>query len=392
MSHASSRTSDGKQITVISCFTDPRFGGPQRRALSVAIKLQSRGIETVFLIPDATDDFADAVNAEGLRVHRLSSHQIRPPTDLTGNIRYLGSIPGEVRRIKNIIYGENADIVHASRPVDYQAGLAASLSGVPLVWHFNDTSMPAPVRQLSARAANQLADEIIVVADAVREYYFSGGHRSRTVYTPVNLEEFNPDKTDSLTNRLHTELGLPTDVPVVGAVGNINPAKGYRELLYAVAKLVNETEVIVPIVGKPLETQRTYHQELLALRSELGLEDQVRFLGRRSDIPALLSLFDILVLPSVSEACPTVTLEAMAMKTPVVATDVGGVREQIPNENYGWVVPSESPCSLAEAISDALMHPSKRRDRAQCARKRVEKMFSLERCVTTHEEIYRSLV
>jgi glycosyltransferase involved in cell wall biosynthesis len=116
----------------------------------------------------------------------------------------------------------------------------------------------------------------------------------------------------------------------------------------------------------------------------------VTFTGWRDDIPELLSLFDLFVLASVTEACPIVVLEAMAMECPVVATDVGGVRELIPGDDYGWVVPPEDHRALSTAISDAIAsEPNK--DRTTNARERVERLFSLETCVENHVAVYRSL-
>jgi glycosyltransferase involved in cell wall biosynthesis len=151
-------------------------------------------------------------------------------------------------------------------------------------------------------------------------------------------------------------------------------------------------QITVPIVGKQLASRKAYYDKLCSLRSELGLDDQIQFVGFRSDIPELLSLFDVFVLPSIAEACPIVVLEAMAMECPVVATDVGGVREEIPDSDHGWVVPPKDSEALAGAITAALDDPEESRHRAANARERVESMFSLEVCVDRHEELYRSLV
>jgi hypothetical protein len=66
-------------------------------------------------------------------------------------------------------------------------------------------------------------------------------------------------------------------------------------------------------------------------------------------------LFEVFVLPSTAEACPIVVLEAMAAECPVVATRVGGVLEELPGPEYGWVVPPKNPTALADAIREALV-------------------------------------
>jgi len=277
--------------------------------------------------------------------------------------------------------------------VNFQTAMATAGSEVPLAWHFNDTLTPTPVKQIAAWLGKRWADEVVVAADAVHDYFFGPGVASRTIYAPVDLATFDPDAVTVDEKALRDDLGLPPDVPVVGTVGNVNPIKGHEYLLRAVSRLVRDGdhEIAVPIVGAPLESRQAYFQRLQDLRSDLGLDDVVHFVGFRDDIPELLALFDVFVLPSVAEACPIVVLEAMAMEAPVVATAVGGVPEQLPDDDHGWTVPPEDDAALANAIAAALADPDERQRRAKNARQRVEAVFSLDACVERHLELYRSL-
>jgi glycosyltransferase involved in cell wall biosynthesis len=277
-------------------------------------------------------------------------------------------------------------------PVNFQTAIATTQTDVPLAWHFNDTLTPTPVKQIAARLGVRWADEIVVAADAVHDYYFDSKTSSRTIYAPVDIDRFDPSEISINKQGLRSELGLRSDVPVVGTVGNLNPIKGHEYLLRAIAKLVDDgLDIVVPVVGAQLDSRKQYFEKLRELRVELDLEDTVEFVGFRSDIPELLSLFDVFVLPSIAEACPIVVLEAMAMKSPVVATNVGGVPEEIPDSDYGWVVPPKDSDALAGAIAEALDDLKECRRRAANARERVESVFSLEACVDRHEDLYRSL-
>lgn len=383
---------DESDIHVLNSLTDPRMGGPQRRALSVARRLRTRGIETSFLIPNGDDTFAEAATTDGFETHRVTLSRLRTPTKLRGNVRFVGDFFPTVRRISDLIREYPIDAVHANMVVNFQTALAAVRSDTPLAWHFNDTLTPTPVKQIAAQAGGRWADELIVAADAVHDYYFSSSTNTRTIYAPVDLDEFDPAKRTIDDSRLRKDLGLAPDVPIVGTVGNINPIKGHKHLLHAIERVIRDgQEIAVPIVGAKLDSRKRYFEQLQQCRKELGLEKQVKFVGFRSDIPELLSLFDLFVLPSVAEACPIVVLEAMAMKCPVVATAVGGVPEEIPNEDYGWLVPPEDAETLASAIKSALGSPTERRRRAENARERVEEEFSLTTCVDRHEELYRSM-
>jgi glycosyltransferase involved in cell wall biosynthesis len=378
-------------MKVLSSVTDPRLGGPQRRSLSVADRLEERGIDTVFLIPEGLDDFSDKAAARGFETHRVSMPRLRAPKKVRANLWFFGRFPGAVRAIRSLLKTGNIDVVHANASINFQTALAANSVGTPLTWHFNDTLTPVPVRQIASQLGRRWADEIVVAADAVHEFYFPPMVPSRTIYAPVDTEMFDPATVSVDETALRADLGIPQDCPVVGAIGNLNPIKGHDYFLRAIGKLSNDRTLAVPIVGKRLDSQRGYLRRLRSLRSSLGLEDTVEFVGFRSNVPELLSLFDVFVLPSVAEACPMVVLEAMAMAKPIVATFVGGVPEQLPGKEYGWVVPPKDPTALATAIGEALDSPSRRRARGRHARERAKEQFSLAACVERHEELYRSL-
>jgi glycosyltransferase involved in cell wall biosynthesis len=298
-----------------------------------------------------------------------------------------------VNRLSELIRDYNIDAVHANMVVNFQTALATARTDIPLAWHFNDMLTPTPVKQIAARAGVRWADELVVAADSVHDYYFDSETSTRTIYAPVDIDEYDPTTVSIDDSALRSSLGIASDSPVVGTVGNLNPIKGHEYLLRAISRVVNAgRSVAVPIVGAQLDSRESYFQKLKSLRSELGLEKEVQFVGFRSDIPELLSLFDLFVLPSIAEACPMVVLEAMAMKCPVVATDVGGVSEEIPDDDYGWLVSPKDSTELAIAIQTALDKPGERHRRAENARDRVESEFSLTSCVDRHESLYRAMV
>lgn len=375
-------------MRVLSNAPDPRFGGPLKRSLSVARELRPRGIETVFLVPTGDDRFLEQARKDGFDCLRLDQPRIRSPEHIRANLRFLTGFYGCVTAAETVIDEHDIDVVHANGPLNYPIAFAAARSDAALVWHFNDTLTPTPLKQLSAALARRWADQVVVAADAVGSYFLDGRANARTVYAPVDLTEFDPGNQEFTDWSLHEEFDIPDTVPVVGTIGNINPAKGHEYLIEAFAAVEGPAHLIV--VGKRLDSQQEYYARLQSRLRELDIEARVTFTGWRSDIPRLLDAFDVFVLASVTEACPIVVLEAMAMQCPIVATDVGGVREQIPSSDHGWVVPPEDSQSLSEAIEAALT-ATDTDTRVTNARAHVEELFSLEACVTAHEEIYRSL-
>ena len=375
-------------MRVLSNAPDPRFGGPLQRSLSVARQLRPRGIDTVFLVPQGDDRFVKQARENGFECSRIDQPRIRSPRLIGANARFLTGFAGCVRTAADHIDNYDIDIVHVNGPLNFAVALAAARSDAALVWHFNDTLTPTPLRQLSATLARRWADEIVVAADAVADYFFDGSTPTTTLYAPVDVDQFDSKTIDVPAESLRAEFDIAPSAKVVGAVGNINPAKGHEFLIEAVAQLDSDAHLV--LVGQILDSQRSYYESLQQTIRELGIESRVTFTGWREDIPELLSFFDLFVLASVTEACPIVVLEAMAMECPIVATDVGGVRELLPGDEYGWVVPPENPTAISTAIDDALNSESKS-IRTANAKSRVKNVFSLDACVQNHLDIYQSL-
>ena len=375
-------------MRILNCFTDPRIGGPGKRAIAVSKQLRNKGISTEFLIPKGDDSLANQAEEAGFETHRVSLPRIRSPRMIKQNVEFLHTFSQTTENISNLIDSLSIDVVHVNTPYNFQTARAAALSDASLVWHFNDTLTPWPINKLAGHAARFWADEIVVAANAVHDYFFSPKVNTRTIYAPVDSDEFEPSKYSNST--LRSELDIDQERFVLGAIGNLNPAKGHEYLINSVAQIDGKDHVELVIVGAQLDSQQHYYEKLRNQVENLGLSDRIHFTGWRSDVPELLSLFDLFVLPSITEACPIVVLEAMAMECPVVATDVGGVREQIPDDDHGWVVPPKNSEALAAAIDEAILSPQERQSRSRRARERIEAVFDLDHCVDAHIAAYRA--
>lgn len=378
---------------VLNTFIDPRLGGPQIRSLTIAKQLRKRGIDTEFLIPDGDDSFEKQATTEGFEVHRPGLKRLLSPKRVLNNTLYCIHFPLAVKRIRNVIQRRDVDIVHANMSLNFESAVATALSDARLVWHFNDVLMPWPITRVAGITAAKLADQIVVASGAVRDHYFESiSIDTAKLYAPVDVDEFKPG---TVTNpELRNEIGIGKDNCLVGAVGNINPIKGHEYLIRAVSHLRQQIDkpVTAIIAGALLDSRKKYYKDLLTLRADLGLEDTVKFLGRRDDIPAILSELDVFALPSIAEACPIVVLEAMAMELPVVASNVGGVPEQISDGESGWLVPPENPEALAAALTEVALNEEEANRRARNARQTAVEKFSLSRCTQRHETVYQSVI
>lgn len=181
-------------------------------------------------------------------------------------------------------------------------------------------------------------------------------------------------------------LGVPAEAPVLGVVARLNPEKGVRYALEAMPRVLRAVDdVHLLIVGYgPLE------EELKALANGLEVADHVHFLGPRRDVAVLFRLFDIYVLPSVSEGLPLVILEAMAAGKPMVASRVGGVPEAVEDGRTGILVEPERPDRLADALIGLLSDRERRERFGAAARESFGTRFTAKVMAEQYEAIYDS--
>jgi glycosyltransferase involved in cell wall biosynthesis len=180
---------------------------------------------------------------------------------------------------------------------------------------------------------------------------------------------------------------LPEDRLIVGVVTRMRVRKGVDEFIRAIGE-VRETrpEVHGVIVGEV-----SLDDALQALVRSLQLESHLSLLGRRSDMPEVLSAFDVFVLSSHDEGMSNAILEAMAMEKPVVATDVGGTCEVVRHGHSGWLVPPKDPHALAVAISEVLAQPARAHEMGRLGRRIVVDGFSAHAMVRQMEQLYLDL-
>lgn len=188
------------------------------------------------------------------------------------------------------------------------------------------------------------------------------------------------------------KLGLPIKAPVIGAIGNIKPVKGYDTLLNAAVYISREVpEARFIIVGGAYQYEACF-KDLKALTVEKGLQDKVYFLGKSDDVKDILHILDVYVLPSRSEGISIALLEAMASGRPIVATKVGGTPDIIEDGNTGLLIPPEDPSSLASAIIQLLKNKSLSKSLGQQAKLVAEKEFNVNSMVEKYSALYNEVL
>ncbi len=185
---------------------------------------------------------------------------------------------------------------------------------------------------------------------------------------------------DSEKQRVRDELRLGSDECLVLMVAEFIPRKRHEDALRAMASLDRHGVVMALAGDGPL------FERMQALASQLGISNQVRFLGFRNDIKVLMGVSDALVLPSLQEGLPRSILEAQAMGLPVIGTTIRGIRDLL-EDGMGFLVPPKDPEGLARMMARVLDHPDEARQVALAAQRHVAK-YSIENILSAHDELY----
>jgi glycosyltransferase involved in cell wall biosynthesis len=216
----------------------------------------------------------------------------------------------------------------------------------------------------------------------------ASGVRENRIHTIPNAIDTNVFRRDAArVKSVRDSLGLGPHDFVIGAVGRLEPQKRFDVLLQAFAQIRSRSpDLRLIIVGEGEERANLEHD----IR-QLGLADSCRLLGHRTDIVDLHHSFNLFVQSSDYEGTPNAILEAMAMETPIVATDAGGTAELIQNGDHGLLAPPRSTAALARAIEEALDDVESTNKRRTAARQRVEQEFSFDKRLQAVEAIYQRL-
>lgn len=372
-------------MRVLNVVFEDRIGGPTRRIVRVGSRLLADGVDTVLCLPDGTGNAADFARECGIEVRRTRFERIPRPSDLRRVLRWTALAPRDVWRFARLFRQEGADVVHVNGAFFVAPGIAAKLLGIPVVWHLNDTLMPRSVAPIFGGFVRLMATRIVVAAEAVARHYGVSGAAHEVIYAPVDLAQFK-----DITR------GEDRGEPRVGLLANRLPTKGVEYFIEA-ASLIRERrrDVKFTMAGAKFPNHLDYYARTQQMMAELGLTSVLRDYGFVSSVEDVMKEIDVLVLSSPTmEASPTVVLEGMAAGLPVVAADVGGVRELLlrdPARPAGVVVPTRSPEGIAVAVLELLDDPKKASWMGRNGRRSAGEYFSLETCVSGHLELYRSL-
>lgn len=351
------------------------LGGQEYRILSEARLMGLRGHHVVIAAPE-NSQLAGLAKQEGLLCEAI-------PVGLSGWGRLM---PVFLRLIRD----HKIQIIHTHGSQDsWMASLAGRLSSYrPVIVRARHKSTPVSPSFRHDVLYRFLPHAVTTTGEAVRQQLLDRNHLYPhaviSIPTGVDIHRF---QSDTMNVALKHALGIQAEQLVIGTISFLRPEKGMDVLIEAMCLLKKEfPQVCCLIVGDGQE-----HQALLEQIRQRQLEGTVVLAGFREDIPELLRLMDVFVLPSLEEGMPQSLLQALATERAVVASSVGGVPEVIIHGKTGLLVPPRDPVALAQKVECLLREPGQGKAMGQAGRQVIVGHYSVDSMLMKTEELYSSL-
>lgn len=310
---------------------------------------------------------------------------------------FLCGLPARVGMLLFLIRRHNIDVVYTNTITVVDGAAAARISRRPHIWHLHeqiDASIEVlrlfPGTWFSRTVVPKLSSRIVVASCALRAKLFLDEYPSSKVtiiYNGVDTNLFRPRQPEYF---LHSELSVPSDVPLIGICGAIQEGKGLEVFIRAAAEvtMTHPTAHFV-IIGDGHESYIAHLHEIVR---KVGLADKVHFTGWRSEVSAIFCELEMIVIASMQEAFGRTAIEAMAVGKPVVSTRCGGPEEVIDHGKTGFLVDIDDHNKLASSISELLSNQLLAHEMGLAGRIKVEKCFSVQDVAEGVQRIISSVV
>ncbi len=366
-----------RRIRVMYLIWSLDLGGAEQVVVDLARRLSKKSFKPMVCCLNDKGRLSPLVEREGIRVFALHK---KPKFD-----------PWILPKLIGIIRDEKIDLIHTHLfTANLWGRIAAKLTGIPVISSEHGMDRWRTKFHLALdRFLASTSKRIIFVSKAVQQFYMkknpSLNGKSKVIYNGIDVTNFQK----SFEKKTVREgLGLSEKEKVVGIVGRLVPEKAHGDFIAAIQLLAKEEKNVLGLIigeGELLEPLRKQVEEK-------GLQKHILFSGFRDDVPVLYKAMDVLVLSSTSEGFPLTVLEAMAAGVPVVATEVGGVKELIKNDEDGLLVPPNDPGALAGAISRILNDSALSERIVSAAEEKVKNCFSVEKMTKDHELLYTEVL
>jgi L-malate glycosyltransferase len=368
-------TVEGRTLSIVGVDPELGFGGGETQVLGLTLALAAAG-HRAELICDPAGRLWERAAAAGVKSHPI---RIRNAIDLAAGVK-----------LRGILKRERYDVVH------FHTSRAHSMA--PFARGFGSTLVVTrrmdyrPNRVFAPYLYNRAVDGVVAISIGVADSLAAAGvdrERVTVVHSGVDCDHFRPPTPDERAEASRA-LGISDDDIVISAIGALEQRKGHRHLIEAIGALIaaNKSLKLRCFIAGQGSINRLLQNEVAIVRCG----DRIKLPGRIDDAREILWASDMFAMPSLKEGLGVAALEAMASGLPVIASDVGGLREVVEDGVTGIIVPPANASAIATAVERLAESQELRTEMGALARARVVENYSMKNMAARTLALYRECV
>ena len=347
--------------------------GASKIFLQLIDLLTKNGFDIHIIIPEKgmLDDFLikKDIKIEYLELGVLRKKYLNP----LGLINRLVTNIKAIAFLSKYIKDHSIDLVYTNTSTILSGGIAAKKNGIPSLFHIHEIPIGNKLYEfLSGKIINIISNKVLTVSNSVKKHWlkYIDDKKIERIYNGIIFS-----KTDSLI-----KLERDQDDFVITSVARIIPYKGHGYLIDVANELIKKsTKFKFLIVGDTLPSYVSYEKSVKQKVNDLGLENQIKFLGFRNDISGILKQSDLFIHPAIApDPLPTVLFESLHIDLPSVATNLGGAIEILDNGNNGLLIPYNDPKKAANLINEYCTNTKLQKKHLENSKKNFKINFSSE--------------
>jgi glycosyltransferase involved in cell wall biosynthesis len=278
-----------------------------------------------------------------------------------------------VKFLSNYIKVNSIYLVYTNTSTIVSGGIAAKKNDVSSLFHIHEIPTGNKLYEIfSGKIINCYSSKVLTVSDSVKKHWlkYIDDKKIERIYNGIVFK-----KTDSLI-----KLERDQEDFVITSVARIIPYKGHGYLIDIANELIKKSiKFKFLIVGDTLSSYVSYENSVKQKVKDLGLENQIKFLGFRNDISSILKQSELLIHPAVApDPLPTVLFESLYNNLPTVATNLGGAIEILDNGNNGLLIPYNDPKKAANLINEYCSNNKLQKKHLENSKKNFKINFSSE--------------
>lgn len=385
-----------RKIKILYLHAGAELYGADKILLELLTNINKKEFEPIVILPN-NGPLVEKIESKDINVQILPYPIVRRKFfTLIGILKYGYEYFKYGFILSKFVKKNHIDIVHINTTAVLEGAFIKIITRVPIIWHIHEIILsPKAMFKFFSFMIQKFSDKIVTVSDATRKRLLQSNivksQKIKTIYNGIESSKVVAIEKERVIEILKTNLSIPQNAKVVGMIGRINSWKGQADFVKSLEVVFSKSNnVHAVIVGGVFSGEEYRLQNLRSIISNSQNSNRIHIVDFSPNVSEFYALFDIFVLPSTRpDPFPTVVLEAMANKLPIVSYNHGGVSEMIENGISGRLVDIQDTMLLGSAICDLLENEDIAIKYGMAAYKRQQKLFSVNHFISNFENLYK---